>query len=499
MNEISVIEGMNIKDKKAIRYYDNVSLMKNDTTLKEGMYVKTKGYYSINDNGKSEYHITNTKSLTEYQEELNNGLYATLIIGKEINPIQMGAYGDNQHDDSTYLKNTIKYAISMGLIVRITKPHYVEQSLLTNEDYDNFVEINIKGCVSPEIKKYAVTNESGIRLKNGISLFDSIDIGGEISNLLFANTTRENIGSIFNNCNVKGLLFEGNTVSNIGAFLLDSNVSNVTYINNNKFFTVYYFAKLGDRRNYIGLTDSIISNNYINGGAELNNNHCFEFLTYNASMIQKNFIDYYQTIYFFNSNIAISSDTPTSIGNQYQVFRYFYDKHDNVSNCNMSSNGDTFNWNKESDLEKLQLYEKKYYTGNADSQQHEMPSYICMIDNNSMTNIVNANLEGHLENIIFIRKSLSSYDYAKAKFTFNKGYYPKTSSYPVTHSDKFFNGTSYANNLIDIPFYKSVESLPEVGAWSDYYLGEKVIYNNSLYRLIYNYENSKYEWIKIYE
>ena len=78
--EFSTLNGYNVKDKKAIRYYDNVASMKSDTTLKEGMYVKTKGYSTINDNGALEYYITSTQSNTEYQEELNNGLYANSII-----------------------------------------------------------------------------------------------------------------------------------------------------------------------------------------------------------------------------------------------------------------------------------------------------------------------------------------------------------------------------------------------------------------------------------
>ena len=57
--EFSTLNGYKVKDKKAIRYYDTVADMKADTTLKTGMHVKTKGYYSANDGGHGEYIIVN--------------------------------------------------------------------------------------------------------------------------------------------------------------------------------------------------------------------------------------------------------------------------------------------------------------------------------------------------------------------------------------------------------------------------------------------------------
>jgi hypothetical protein len=110
MSEISILNGYKIKDKKAVRYYDTISNMKSDTTLKAGMYVKTKGYYSINDGGNAEYYITDTESLTLYQEELTGGLYATLIINDILNIKQIGAYGNGVNDDTTVLKSALTYS-----------------------------------------------------------------------------------------------------------------------------------------------------------------------------------------------------------------------------------------------------------------------------------------------------------------------------------------------------------------------------------------------------
>lgn len=114
--EFSTLNGYKVKDKKAIRYYDTVADMKADTTLKNGMHVKTKGYYAINDSGDSEYHITNSASLTDYQEELNNGLYATLIIENTVNIKQFGAKGNDTDDDTTAIQSAIDYAYDKNIL-----------------------------------------------------------------------------------------------------------------------------------------------------------------------------------------------------------------------------------------------------------------------------------------------------------------------------------------------------------------------------------------------
>ena len=83
--EFSTLNGYKVKDKKAIRFYDSVASMKADTTLKDGMHVKTKGYYSVSDGGHGEYVIVDDDTLVDDGGSihvLTNGLRAKLLINQ---------------------------------------------------------------------------------------------------------------------------------------------------------------------------------------------------------------------------------------------------------------------------------------------------------------------------------------------------------------------------------------------------------------------------------
>ena len=109
----------------AIWCFDTVADMKLATNLINGSYAKTLGYYSANDGGGATYKITDTESETEYQEELESGLYATLIIENEVNVKQLGAYGDSIHDD----KNAFETALNLNNEVIIPSGNYLLNGL----------------------------------------------------------------------------------------------------------------------------------------------------------------------------------------------------------------------------------------------------------------------------------------------------------------------------------------------------------------------------------
>lgn len=475
-------------------YFDTVEDMK-EANLRDGDCAITLGYYNINDGGGAEYKITDDESEVDYQEELDNGLYATLIINDYVMPTQFGAVGNGIADDTEIVRKALKYSIDNKKVLLIDKKFYIKNSLLTNSDYNQAIFVHIKGN-SPVKEAYDVSNYGGIKFDSGINLFDSVHICGIIENVCFAPTSRTQTGSIFYNCNLETLLFKENYVCNILAFLHNTSIHSMTKICDSRFLSVYYFAKCDDT-NY-SCVDSQIYGNYINGGTEMNNNNCFEFLSWNGSSVFNNFIDYYRTIYEPFSPTSKSSDLPLSNNNQYQVFRYLYYRDTNISAITFNSNNDVFNWNKPSSLAKISSFTPHVYTGH-DTNEHDVPPYILITEAVNNVTINNAYLETNLENIVFVRASLANYVQGKSKLTCNGNSAFIKTQYPVIHADSLYNNGTYRNNLIDIPFCKTLESLPSVSmGWTDYYLGERIIVNNIIYRLVYDYENTQSSWIKDY-
>ncbi len=132
--------------KKKPYYYDNVATMKADDTLVEGDMAITLGYYEANDGGEAKYNITSTVSQSEYQEELENGLFATLMIENEISVKQFGAYGDGVHDDTIVIQKCFDYAVSMANnIYRGNVSFNIGQYLITNTIVVPINKINING------------------------------------------------------------------------------------------------------------------------------------------------------------------------------------------------------------------------------------------------------------------------------------------------------------------------------------------------------------------
>lgn len=177
--EVSKINGYDIKDKKSVRTYDTVAAMKIDGTIKEGQHVKTRGYYSINDGGSAEYYITDTESLTDYQENLNSGLYANLVNKENISVKQFGAKGDGTTDDTTSIQNAINFAISnkSDLIVNATSEYYkITKPLKIICEVSSlgfwggtglsFIGENKGNCRIVKIGNYVYTEESITELNN---------------------------------------------------------------------------------------------------------------------------------------------------------------------------------------------------------------------------------------------------------------------------------------------------------------------------------------------
>lgn len=111
------ITNLNDNIKKKVYYFDTVADMKN-AKLKKGDFVITLGYYEANDGGGAEYKIDNNRDVSQYQEKINNELYATLLIlNNSINANQFGAKGDGITNDTVAIQTAIDYCSSNNLIL----------------------------------------------------------------------------------------------------------------------------------------------------------------------------------------------------------------------------------------------------------------------------------------------------------------------------------------------------------------------------------------------
>lgn len=161
---------------KAIFGFDNVESMKNSTNLINGSYAETLGYRTKGDGGKALYKIrtiTNDDVVDEMTiikiGDSNNELVAELIFDSMINLKQLGAYGDNSHDDSTPFKKSIDLAKTNKMEIYIPTGTYklepnVFQGISNTSSYNN---LTFKGD-----GKY----QSNLKLNNtttGQWLFDS--------------------------------------------------------------------------------------------------------------------------------------------------------------------------------------------------------------------------------------------------------------------------------------------------------------------------------------
>ena len=87
--------------------FDTVSDMKLATNLVAGSYAQTLGFHTVNDGGGALYKITDSGTANEMDVIAIDSLYANLQVFSAINVKQIGAYGDDNHDDT----NVINYAL----------------------------------------------------------------------------------------------------------------------------------------------------------------------------------------------------------------------------------------------------------------------------------------------------------------------------------------------------------------------------------------------------
>ena len=131
-------ESVQLKLNKKPYYYNSVANMKADTKLKAGDMAVTLGYYEINDGGAATYKIVDEENQNEYQEELENGLFATLVVKDYVTPEMFGAKGDGETDDT----DSFQLAVNSGYIIKCNKNYYFASSIIDNAEKNLMIEGN---------------------------------------------------------------------------------------------------------------------------------------------------------------------------------------------------------------------------------------------------------------------------------------------------------------------------------------------------------------------
>lgn len=194
---------------KALFGYDNVDDMKNATNLINGSYAQTLGYYSKNDGGSALYKIrtitnddvVNNKTIIALT---NNTLIAELIVKNSVNVKQLGAYGDDSHNDT----DVLQFAINNFKNVNIPSGTYI-------------INDSLKLTTGVTINGENPTNTI-IKTNTDISIFENISNSNYVTiknlKLLCTTTSTKNAINIIGTTSTP---FTGATYSNFSEITID--------------------------------------------------------------------------------------------------------------------------------------------------------------------------------------------------------------------------------------------------------------------------------------
>lgn len=96
--------------KENIRHFNNVAAMLVETSLSDGAYARTAGYYNVQDGGGALYKIDNVTGTTPETLALTNGLYAHIVPDDpELCYVdQLGAAGNGTADDTAIINHCLE-------------------------------------------------------------------------------------------------------------------------------------------------------------------------------------------------------------------------------------------------------------------------------------------------------------------------------------------------------------------------------------------------------
>lgn len=246
--------------------FDTVNDMKNSENLINNMNIRTRGFHKINDFGGAYYHITNltSENATLINDidviNLKNNLIAILNPDSYINFEQLGAYGDDEHDDTIVLKYALeneKYNI-----LPIQKTYKISDTI--NLSTKKF--INFNSCI---LKAYNIENKI-------INYYEeSSDFNFNNKNIGFDNLIID-----CNNCNADGLFINSwyKNIKNIKIFNIAKIGINLNNGFENQFGTIKLYGNENNNNSiglYINATDNQINDLYgidLKDFIQINNN-----------------------------------------------------------------------------------------------------------------------------------------------------------------------------------------------------------------------------------
>ena len=265
---------------KAIFGFDNVESMKNSTTLIDGSYARTYGYYDVNDGGSGLYRIRNVTNKDNIDGgsliALNNtNLVAELITNGSINVKQFGCKEDGQTDDSDKLQNLINYADANNL--EITGNSKTNLDIIGSSKKLIISKTIFFSAYSVVKNLYLRATKNGTYTKNYLISVNSSNVGdwdipyplaykGKFENLQIENGTsnsdyNETLNCIYNagNCEYNGILARRFNITF---------KSSDSYLDAVKLKNIYVTHKIG--------TDFAISFGYLGDSSEIDTAHTAE-------------------------------------------------------------------------------------------------------------------------------------------------------------------------------------------------------------------------------
>ena len=212
--------------------FDTVTDMKTATNLVAGSYARTLGFHTINDGGGATYFITDTGTADEMSVIAISDLYANLVItNSEVNVKQFGAYGDDNHDDSSAINACIDFAYNHNCSVFIPSGTFLANSTI----YMYGKPSTTDGCIT--IKG---NGRSSTIIKASDALTNVIEInpygtGTTSANMFIRDFAVSGDSIATNGINIKGNNFTNSRIENLYIY----NCSGAGITNGTSFPNVY--------------------------------------------------------------------------------------------------------------------------------------------------------------------------------------------------------------------------------------------------------------------